>query len=238
MERRIIRVLPKVFTGKASFSELPFSDIISKIEDGTRPNLPQGAQELGLTDSLREMILRCLHKDPVQRPNMSEVVGLLRELLMSSISREADLRDFLEICKTRGRDGQGEKAQEFADELDMVRHTERHNICQFLSPQVQTLDNAGLPQEKRKQYLRYLQKLCSAFNLLPSSFLLPKQSVKLAAAAPFDSGGFSTVFKATFNERPIVVKVINVTTQADRAKLHRVNDLDSRTPKGSLTLHL
>ena len=59
---------------------------------------------------------------------MAEVVGLLRELLTFSSSLEADLRDFLEVCKTRGRDGQGEKAREFADELDMVRHTERHNV--------------------------------------------------------------------------------------------------------------
>ena len=55
---------------------------------------------------------------------MTEVVGLLRELLTSSLSMEADLRDFLEVCKTQGRDGQGGRAQEFVDELDEVRHTE------------------------------------------------------------------------------------------------------------------
>ena len=94
-----------------------------------------------------------------------------------------------------------------------------------------------LPQDKRKQYLRYLQKLCSAFDLLPSSFLLPQESVKLEAA-PFDSGGYSTVFKATFNKRPIVVKVLNVAARAEQARLHRVSGLDSRTPNRWLTLHL
>ena len=59
---------------------------------------------------------------------MAEVVGFLRESLTSSLSIEADVRDFLEVCRTRGRDGQGEKAREFADELDKVRHTKRHNV--------------------------------------------------------------------------------------------------------------
>ena len=58
---------------------------------------------------------------------MTEVIGLLRELLVY-LSMEADLRDFFEVCIARGRNGQGEKAHKFADELDKVRHGERHNI--------------------------------------------------------------------------------------------------------------
>ena len=90
------------------------------------------------------------------------------------------------------------------------------------------LDSTGLLQEKRKQYLRYLQKLCSAFDLLPSSFLLPQESVKLEPT-PFDSGGYSSVFKATFNERAIVIKVLNVTARTERERLHRASGLGSRT---------
>ena len=70
------------------------------------------------------MALHCLHSDPAQRPNMTEVVGLLRELLMSSLYMETNLRNFFEVCKTRGTDGQGEKGRKFADRLDEVRHTE------------------------------------------------------------------------------------------------------------------
>ena len=80
--------------------------------------------KLGLTDSLWDMTLRCLHRDPAQRPNMMAVVGLLCEMVVSSLSMEAALRDFFKVCKTQGRDGRGEKAQEFADELDEVRYTE------------------------------------------------------------------------------------------------------------------
>ena len=96
-----------------------FPAIVPKISDR-----PQGAQELGLTDSLWEMIVRCWNEVPARRPSMTEVVGLLSKMMVSSFSMEADFRDFFEVCKSRGRDGQREKAQEFADELDEVRHTE------------------------------------------------------------------------------------------------------------------
>ena len=59
---------------------------------------------------------------------MTEVVGLLREFPGTSLSVEADPRDSLEVRKTRGKDSQGGKAREFADELDEVRHTEKHNV--------------------------------------------------------------------------------------------------------------
>ena len=74
-----------------------------------------------------EMIGYCWHQDPAQRPNMTEVIGLLSELLMSSLSMEGDLRDFFKVCETQGRDGLGEKAREFADELDEVCYAERLN---------------------------------------------------------------------------------------------------------------
>ena len=117
-----------MFAGKPPSSELGIRDIVLKFSDGTRTDFPQGARNLGLTDSLREIILRCMHQNPTQRPDIMEVIELLRELMMSSLSMEADLRDFFEVCKTRGRDGQGEKARQFADELDEVRRTESHSI--------------------------------------------------------------------------------------------------------------
>lgn len=57
-------------------------------------------------------------------------------------------------------------------------------------------------------------------------------------AIPFDSGGYSSVFKATFKERAVVVKTLNVAAQAEREKLHRVSGPDLRTPKRSFTPHL
>ena len=98
------------------------------IMDGGRPTRPRQSQELGLMDSVWDMTVCCWDQDPVQRPAMTEVVRLLRELLVSSLSIEADLRDFFQVYKSWGRDNQGEKAQEFADRLDEVRHDVGHNI--------------------------------------------------------------------------------------------------------------
>ena len=56
---------------------------------------------------------------------MTKVVGLLHKLLVPSLSIEVGLNDFFQVCKTRGKGRQREKAQEFADMLDEVRHTKR-----------------------------------------------------------------------------------------------------------------
>jgi len=79
--------------------------------------------------------------------------------------------------------------------------------------------------------------LCGAFGVLPSSFMLPPASVERDAAS-FASGGYSEVYRATFNDRPVVVKILNVTAQTDQVKLHRVISFDPKSPKRSLTLRL
>ena len=119
---------PKIFTGRRPFSEFTTPIIISKIMDDERPARPQEAQTLGLTDSVWDMTVRCWHKDPAQRPTMAEVIELLRELLVSSLTIEADLSDFLKTYKTCSKDDQGKKAQEFADRFDEVCHTGGRNI--------------------------------------------------------------------------------------------------------------
>ena len=81
---------------------------------------------------------------------MTRVVVLLRELIVLSLSMEADLRGFLQESKTWGKEDQGEKAQEFADRLDEVRHTEGHIITsphhasRFLTLRIFTNENANI----------------------------------------------------------------------------------------------
>ena len=41
------------------------------------------------------------------------------------------------------------------------------------------------------------------------------------------------MFRATFKERAIAVKVLNIATRAERERLHRVGGLDLKTPKQS-----
>ena len=93
-----------------------------------RPARPQEGQELGLTDSVWDVTIRCWNKDPAKRPAMAEVVGLLRELLASSLPIESDLSDFFQACNTLGGNDQKEKAQEFADSLDEVRRDKKYNL--------------------------------------------------------------------------------------------------------------
>jgi len=52
------------------------------IMGGNRPARPRDAQELGLTDSVWDMTVRCWQQDPAHRPTMAGVVGLLREWLV------------------------------------------------------------------------------------------------------------------------------------------------------------
>jgi len=56
------------------------------IMSGERPSRPQGAQELGLVDSVWDMTLRCWQQDPASRPTITEVVGLLRQQSVFSLS--------------------------------------------------------------------------------------------------------------------------------------------------------
>ena len=118
----------KVFTGEPPTGQSWPRPTTPEISDGIRPDRPQGAEKLGLTDSLWEMTVRCWHEDPAQRPSITEVAGFLRKLSASPVSMDTDLRNFFEACKTQSRDGQEETAQGFADELDEVRHAERHNV--------------------------------------------------------------------------------------------------------------
>jgi len=81
-----IVMLSKVFTGRHPFGGLTTPVITSRIMDGGRPARPQEARELGLTDSVWDMTVRCWHQDPVQRPTMTEVVGLVRRWPVFALS--------------------------------------------------------------------------------------------------------------------------------------------------------
>jgi len=136
----------KVFTGVPPFSEFATPVVISKIMDGERPARPE-AQEL--TDSMWDMVIQCWDQDPARRPTMTEVIGHLRELLVSSLSIEADLRDFFRACGTLKENDRGEKAQDFADRFDEVCRTERsgikssHHPSRFLTIVIFTNENAS-----------------------------------------------------------------------------------------------
>ena len=88
-------MLPQAFTGRHPFDELTTSAITPKIMDGGRPARPQEVQRLGLTGSVWDMAIRCLHRDPAQRPKVTEVVRLAREWPVFSLFLLNQHRDML-----------------------------------------------------------------------------------------------------------------------------------------------
>ena len=54
----------EVFTGKLPFEGYSGSETASRIRRGERPEFPQNADDFGLTVHMRELILRCWHRDP------------------------------------------------------------------------------------------------------------------------------------------------------------------------------
>ena len=87
---------------------------------------------------------------------------------------------------------------------------------------LQILDNGGLHRRKRKKYQRYLRNLCGIFAILPSSFVL-ESTFDERETKPFAAGGFSDVYKATLNRRPVVIKSLKFTTTTDIGEVHRVS---------------
>ena len=69
-----------------------------------------------------------------------------------------------------------------------------------------------------------MRKLCGTFAVLPSSFTLTP-TFDEREATPFDSGGSSYVYKATFEGRPVAIKTLRVSGTADPRKVHKVSNL-------------
>ena len=102
-------MVPQVFTGSHPLSEFAAPVIASKVFDGKLPARPQEARGLGLTDSAWDMVVRSWGQDPVQRPTMTEVVRLLREWPVISLSQWGHHRNVLPtatgwlVCGLRSR---------------------------------------------------------------------------------------------------------------------------------------
>ena len=59
---------------------------------------PEKTQELGLTDSVWDMAVRCWDQDPARRPTMVEVVRLLRKRSVSFLSAPDSRYDALPVA--------------------------------------------------------------------------------------------------------------------------------------------
>ena len=90
---------------------------------------------------------------------------------------------------------------------------------------LQTLNQTGISQQSGRAYLKYLQRLCGAFGVLPASFMLTDGLD--VESRPVTSSGFAVVYKATYNGLPVVVKAFKTTSMDDLENVRKVSDSSS-----------
>ena len=75
----------EVFTGKIPFEELKKNEeVVLRISRGYRPEKPENAQAVGLTDEIWKFTESCWHQNPKKRPNMEEVVRRWQKFVESN----------------------------------------------------------------------------------------------------------------------------------------------------------
>ena len=71
----------EVFTGKIPFEELKNEAVVPWVLGGGRPEKPESARVVGLTDEMWELLGGCWQQDPKKRPTMEEAVGRWRRFV-------------------------------------------------------------------------------------------------------------------------------------------------------------
>ena len=64
----------EVFTGEIPFDKWVDRAVASLILEGSRPEMPEDAQTVGLTSEMWEIIEACWQQDPEERPTTEEVM--------------------------------------------------------------------------------------------------------------------------------------------------------------------
>ena len=70
-------LLFKAFTGEVRFGEIPEIYVVIHITNGNRPGRPDHPY---FTESLWTLTQRCWSQEPQNRPNIQEVIEVLKEL--------------------------------------------------------------------------------------------------------------------------------------------------------------
>ena len=79
----------------------------------------------------------------------------------------------------------------------------------------------------------YLRKLCCTFDILPSSFIL---TFDKRESKPLAMGGFSDVYEAALDGRPVAVKVLRIPNTETVESVRKVGSMLLPPLNGSLTL--
>jgi hypothetical protein len=74
----------EIFTGEIPFVEQENVAVVFQILRGDRPEMPENAQEVGLTVEIWKLIESCWRQNPKKRPTIKEVVVRLQELVKNT----------------------------------------------------------------------------------------------------------------------------------------------------------
>ena len=95
-------------------------------------------------------------------------------------------------------------------------------IPTFYIPLVmQALDDLDFSPQIRKKYARLLYEMCAGRSLLPKSLQTEVGYNQLDR--PHHRGGFADVWKGTYGDREVAVKVLRIDLGSDLQKITRVS---------------
>jgi hypothetical protein len=70
----------QIFTGRVPFYEVREQVVIIRTIEGRRPQRPSDSVELGLSDSIWELVLAGWNSEPSERPRVQAFVSLLENI--------------------------------------------------------------------------------------------------------------------------------------------------------------
>jgi hypothetical protein len=218
----------QVLTGTPPFARRGKTELACKVVlEDERPPRPRDSEKLGFSDKIWETLRRCWEKKPSARPSIGVVSARLKRAAETWV---VDVPAFM-LASRAGVEQvmnlKQDQAKEFADMLDEVRpsrFTQPFNRSSDFDFRFQTLDQIGISQHSGKTYLKYLQKLCGASGVLPTSLRLTEGFDDIEAR-PLTCGGFVDVYKATYKGLPVVAKALKTTSIDDLENTHKVSGL-------------
>ena len=120
-------------------------------------------------------------------------------------------------------------AQDLLDLLQKVRVGKPCFCSSFVierDPLVQLLDHAPLEPRFRAVLYVALVRLCRKSELYPRCFSLDDVNINLQDI-PLSNGGFSEVYSAQYNGKPVCAKVVRMYQSSNQAFLRKVHGLGS-----------
>ena len=75
----------EVFTGRIPFEGQKNEAVVLHVSRGGRPEKPENAQAVGLTDEMWKLLESCWRKNPNKRPTMEEIVRKLERFVAECV---------------------------------------------------------------------------------------------------------------------------------------------------------